>query len=155
MCFSFSGCDEKVPPEPKLSFSADIYVSVEDGEDESFLLEAELSVAPEGLVQITVSSPDELWGLSFSYAENFEMSYNGLHVQTEKGYLPSGSFAEVIYNVLASLRDNANCESFSEGVAEFEGECKSGDYEVLTDKDGNIIQISAEDIKIEFRYNTE
>lgn len=147
-------CAPQTPPEPVLDFTADVFIDGTSFTDGAFDISAEVTSTSHETAVITITSPDELWGLRYKWVDGFEMIYLGLHCKTEKGYLPADSFAEAIYNVLSSLKGEGVAVSFNGKVAVFSGECPSGKYKVTTDKKGYIQNISIEEINLhtEFTY---
>ena len=148
-----TGCSAE-PPVPVLDFKGIITVDGTECFDALFDIEAEIHSTLQGAVTITVTTPDELWGLTYKWRDDFEMIYESLHVKTQKGYLPDDAFAQAIYNVLCDLSRQPECKDFSDGVALFEGECQSGKYTVTTDKKGYTQNISIREINLsaDFRY---
>ena len=148
-----SACSANPPSQPVLDFQAKL--SIEDKAfDGLFSLQAEITSTMQGAVAMKVTTPDELWGLTYKWTDGFEMIYEGLHTKTQKGYLPKDSFAQALYNVLCALSREEQCDSFEKGVAVFTGECASGAYKVTTDSKGYIQNISVEEINltIDFTY---
>ncbi len=146
-----TGCTAQKPLNPVLDFSAKVRIS-----DDYALkgLEAEISSTMQGAASVKVTTPDELWGLTYKWSDGFELIYDGLHCKTQKGYLPKECFAEALYNVFCALSRVEECTSFSDGVALYEGECASGHYKATTDSKGNIQNISIEEINLsaDFTY---
>ncbi len=148
-----SACSANPPSQPVLDFQAKL--SIEDKAfDGLFSLQAEITSTMQGAVAMKVTTPDELWGLTYKWTDGFEMIYEGLHTKTQKGYLPKDSFAQALYNVLCALSREEQCDSFEKGIAVFTGECASGAYKVTTDSKGYIQNISVEEINltIDFTY---
>ena len=148
-----TGCENKEPPVPIREFEGQMHIdkSYTGGQ---FDIDAQVSFLSEGVGEIFVTSPDELCTLCFSWDECFDMSYQGLHCQTEKGYLPHNAFAQAVYAVINDLEDS-KCQSFSEGTATFVGVCESGEYTLITDRKGYVQNISIEEINLsaDFTYN--
>lgn len=154
LCVLFAGCtacSALQPSEPVLDFSANVSICDDYGLEG---LTAEINSTMQGAVAVKVTSPDELWGLTYKWSDGFELIYDGLHCKTQKGYMPKEAFAEAVYNVLCDLSRTEGCKSFSEGLAVYEGECRSGCYKVTTDSKGYIQNISIEEINLsaEFSY---
>lgn len=154
LCFlsaGFTGCTAQQPSEPVLDFTARVTISDDFGLKD---LEAEVSSTMQGAASVKVTTPDELWGLTYKWSSDFELIYDGLHCMTQKDYMPKECFAQALYNVFCALSRVEECSSFSEGIALYEGECSSGHYKVTTDKNGYIQNISVEEIKIyaDFTY---
>ncbi|MBQ8001562.1 MAG: hypothetical protein IJ298_10275 [Ruminococcus sp.] len=154
LCF-LSACSAQPPTQPVLDFQAKVSIDGEKAFDGLFSLQAEVSSTMQGAVVIKVTTPDELWGLTYKWTDNFEIIYEGLHAQTQKGYLPKDSYAEAIYNVLCALSREEQCDSFSDGVAVFTGDCASGTYKVTTDSKGYIRNISVEEINLSADFTYE
>lgn len=154
LCF-LSACGNNPPSQPVLDFQCTLSIDSEDIFDGLFPLQAEISSTMQGAVVIKTTTPDELWGLTYKWTDSFELIYEGLHAQTQKGYLPKQSYAEAIYNVLCALSREEQCDSFSDGVAVFTGECASGTYRVTTDSKGYIQNISIEEISLSADFTYE
>lgn len=149
-----TACAPVAPAQPVLDFTATVSVDGTEAFDDVFDLQAEISSTMQGAVVIKVTTPDELWGLTYKWSDGFELIYEGLHAKTQKGYLPKESFAQAVYNVLCALSREEECDSFSEGVAVFTGECASGMYRVTTDTKGYIQNISVKELNlcVDFEY---
>lgn len=143
-----TACNAKPPSQPVLDFNCKMIVDGTKAYDGLFSVEADITSTMQGAATIQVTTPDELWGLTYKWTDGFEMIYEGLHAQTQKGYLPRESFAQAIYNVLCALSRETACESFSDGVAIFTGDSASGAYKVITDSKGYIQNISIEEINL-------
>ncbi len=143
-----SACSAKPPAQPVLDFQGKMIVDGTKAYDGLFSIEADIASTMQGAVTIQVTTPDELWGLTYKWTDGFEMIYEGLHAKTQKDYLPKDSFAQAVYNVFCALSRESTCDSFSDGVATFTGECASGKYKVTTDSKGYIQNISIEEINL-------
>ncbi len=148
------GCEEKNPPEPVLDFKADITVDKAAFSDE-FELRAEITSTMQGAVSIRITTPDEISPLCYKWGEAFDISLYEYTCRTNAGYLPPTSFAEGIYSALFDVGRNGECVSYKNGEAVFEGVSRSGRYRVLTDRDGYILNISIDEIKLsaDFEYS--
>ncbi len=143
-----SACGAKPPAQPVLDFQGRVIVDGTKAFDGLFSIEAEITSTMQGAATIQVTTPDELWGLTYKWTDGFEMIYEGLHAKTQKDYLPKDSFAQAIYNVLCALSRETACDSFADNEAVFTGECGSGKYKVTTDSIGYIQNISIEEISL-------
>ncbi len=150
-----SACSTQPPSQPVLDFQAKMSVDGTKAFDGLFNVEAEITSTMQGAVAMKVTTPDELWGLTYKWTDGFEMIYEGLHTKTQKGYLPKDSFTEAVYNVLCALSREEQCDSFEDGVAVFTGECPSGAYKVTTDSKGYIQNISVEEINLFANFTYE
>lgn len=154
--FSMSACNGSISVEPMLDFSADIYV--DDSYTKGvFAIEAELVNNTEGLTLLTVSSPDELWGMSYKWSDGLQISLNGLSVKTESEYLPETSFANMIKQVLKDLRGRTVELAVEDEYAVFAGKCGGYDYTVRTDRKGYIqsLCVSKNALSVHFLYESE
>ncbi len=145
--FMLFGCVPQNPPVPVLDFSAKICVK---GEGES--LSAELSSTSQGALFIHVTTPDEIAGLAYSFKDEMRMSFSGLEVKSTNDYLPSGNFAFVLKNVLDSLAKGVEFEGFRSTAAVFETETLGMKYEILTDDEGYIQNISDKELNIDIDF---
>lgn len=137
------GCTPNVPPTPCLEFSANIRAV-----GESYSLEAQLSSTSQGALFISVTTPDEIAGLSYSFKDELSISFSGLKMKSSEKYLPCENFAAAIKSVLEDLSEKAEFKGFRESFAVFSGISESGEYEALTDKDGFIKNISLKEINL-------
>ncbi len=151
---SFTACASSAPSAPLLDFEAQIQIDGTEVYEGLFDLQAEITSTMQGAVVIRVTTPDELWGLTYKWSDGFELIYEGIHAKTQKDYMPKEGFAQAIFNVLCALSREESCDSFSQGVAVFTGECPSGSYKVTTDSAGYIQNISVERLKlsVDFEY---
>lgn len=154
LSISLSGCNSINVSPPVLDFSADITITSEDCLGSVSPISATLECTSQGAMKVTVTSPDELEGLSYKWTDVLEISYKGLICTADINYITENCFAEVIYYILYDMRTQEEYDSFSSGVAEYKGDCLSGEYIVRTDTDGYIQNISVEELSlvIDFEY---
>lgn len=144
--FSFCGCQPEAPEEINMHIDSSYTAKMGDLSLKGLIIYTE-----EGEMYLDVSTPDELSGLSFSFKDDFTMSYRGLNAITESDYLPESSFAQSIKNSLDNAKltkpelKKAEDESF---IATAKGD--SGCYKIYTDVKGNIkkIEIIGADVTI-------
>lgn len=104
---------------------------------------------------LDISTPDELYGLSYSWEENFTIGYRGLNAVTESDYLPPSSFAQSVKNTLDDiLLNKPTLQSGDNGYFTASGKTDSGCYKVFTDQKGVVkeIEIIGCDIKIKLSH---
>jgi len=150
------GCqDTKKTVEIQPDFEAVINVRRDAADAQDFALQGEISVENRTDVEITVISPKETKGLTYSWDEDFEMVFEDLYCKAETDYLPSFTYEQGIYNVLQSLYGNTDPKKLEDGSWLFAGKSASGDYEVIADSNGYIKDISVEEINLyaTFEYN--
>ena len=150
--FLFSGCSTKAPPVPLCSFSASVNISVGDSLEKRNEFQAQISVTAPGVMTVTLTSPPEVAGLSYKWEQNFEMIYKGLHLQTEREYLPKFSFARVLYDVISDVEKNAAFEKFEEDKVLFQGTRGNEAYTLTTDENGYIQSIVVEKLNLEVEF---
>lgn len=149
---TLGACGNRSVPLPVLDFSAQVSICDDYGLKD---LEAEVNSTMQGAVTIKLTSPDELWGLTYKWSDGFELIYDGLHCKTQKGYMPEEAFAEALYNVFCALSRVEQYSSFTGAVALYEGQCNSGQYKVITEKKGYIQNISIEEINLSADFTYE
>ncbi len=133
----FAGCTEKVPE--KIETHIDSHFTADMGD---LKLSGLLIYTPEGEMYLDFSTPDELYGLSFSWKDNFTIGYRGLNAVTESDYLPPSSFAQSIKNSLDDVcLNNPVLEISSEETYTATGKSDSGGYKIHTNSKGQILRI--------------
>ncbi|MCH5304328.1 MAG: hypothetical protein J1E41_05645, partial [Ruminococcus sp.] len=102
-------------------------------------------------IVIKMKSPECMNGYTYSYKDgNFKISYKNFNIDADGSYLPNTSFAEIIYNVIRSIKKEGNCIYQGEynSFAEYKGNCDSGMYTLTTDfSTGLIKEISLKENK--------
>ena len=149
--FATSACNEKVPD--KINTHIDASYKAEFGD---MYFEGLMILSPEGQMYLDMSTPDELYGLSFSWDKDFTIGYRGLNATTEDGYLPDTSFAQTIKEVCYDIcTANPVFVKAENGMYLTKGKAQGKEYIVYTDNEGNIITISVPDaeLKLSFDYN--
>lgn len=144
----FTACkNEKPLPEVSKDFCAEATIHQKNVISDDYILKAEISVEKAAKVEIDVFYPEDLSGLSYVWnEEGFEMVYDDLHCKSESDYLPEFTFSRTIYNVIRSVYSNPQGEYTENGDVLFTGNCESGDFELLTDCEGNLKNISVKEI---------
>lgn len=155
LIFFLTACAPSAPSQPVLDFEAQIQIDGNEFYEGLSDLQAEITSTMQGAVVIRVTTPDELWGLTYKWSDGFELIYEGIHAKTQKDYMPKEGFAQAIFNVLCALSREEGCDSFSQGVAVFTGECSSGSYKATTDSAGYIQDISVEELKLSVAFEYE
>lgn len=104
----------------------------------------------DGEMYLDVSTPDELYGLNFSFKDDFTIGYRGLNAVTENGYLPPTSFAQAIKNTLDSLHLKKPPLEAEDSCFTTSVNSESGKGKIILDKNGAVreIEIPSVDIKI-------
>mgnify|MGYP003296327214 CR=1 FL=1 len=147
--FAFSACSIKAPEEINMHIDSSYTASMGDLQLSGLLIYSE-----DGEMYLDISTPDELSGLSLSFADDFTMSYRGLSAITESDYLPESSFALSIKNSLDNARLTKPAlekETDKKYTATAKG--RSGCYKIYTDEQGNIkeLEIIGSDIKLKLK----
>lgn len=140
LTLSISSCTEKTPKIPELVTRLSGNADIEFGETK---LKCSVSHTEKGVSSITISSPENLKGMSFkNLGGKYAISYNELTCETEKSYLPSSCFAQAITNVLdkASEENGAVYQKSEESNAIFTGTSKSGDFTIYAESKTGIIR---------------
>lgn len=145
----FCGCSEKVPE--KTETHIDSHFTADMGD---LKLSGVLIYTDDGEMYLDFSTPDELYGLSFSWKDNFTMGYRGLNAVTEGDYLPPSSFAMSIKNSLDHVRvNNPALERNEDGTFTASGKSQSGCYKIHTNETGEILSIEVTGASITLRLN--
>ena len=142
--FAFSGCSKKAPEKINMHINSSYTASMGDMELSGILIYSE-----DGEMYLEISTPDELSGLNFSFADNFTMGYRGLSVVTETDYLPDSAFAQSIKNTLDNALDSKpTLEKTDDKKYTAAAKSDSGLYKIHTDELGNIkgIEIPGTDV---------
>lgn len=148
--FSLSGCSAKAPENIQMHIDSPFRATMGD-----LSLEGILIFTEDREMYLDISTPDELYGLSFSYRDNFTIGYRGLNAVTESDYLPSSSFAQSVKNTLDNaITAKPILEQSDEGRFTATGKSDSGCYKLHTDANGVIkeIEIVGCDIKIKLSH---
>lgn len=101
----------------------------------------------DGVSSISINSPENLSGLTFRRADGkFSISYGELLCKTDSVFLPENSFPTIIMNILSVANNQTNLiyQSTEDGVVTFTGNSDTGEFQITTDTDGNIAEISQE-----------
>lgn len=148
--FLFSGCSARAPEKINMHIDSSFKATMGDLELEGLLIYTE-----EGEMYLDISTPDELYGLSFSFKDNFTLGYRGLNAVTQSDYLPPSSFAQSIKNSLDNIAlEKPLPEPCENTLFVYRGKSDSGSYKVYTDIMGVIkeIEIVGCDIKIKLSH---
>lgn len=143
---SFSACASKVPTEIVTHIDSPFTATMGD-----LSLEGLLIYTADQEMYVDISTPDELYGLSYSWEDNFTVGYRGLNAVTESDYLPPSSFAQALKNTLDDILLNKPAlQSADNGFFTATGKTDSGCYKILTDRNGFVkeIEIIGCDIKL-------
>lgn len=146
----FSGCTEKVPEKIETHIDSPFTANMGD-----LKLSGLLIYTDDGEMYLDYSTPDELYGMSFSWKDDFTMGYRGLNAVTESDYLPPSSFAQSIKNSLDSVRINNPMleKSGEDETYTATGKSDSGDYKIHTNTNGEILSIEVVGADITLRVN--
>ncbi len=147
--FAFSGCSAKSPEE--ILPHIDSHFTATVGELE---LEGVLIYTDEGEMYLDISTPDELYGLSYSYKDKLTIGFRGLNAVSENDYLPNSSFARSIKNSLDNaLAAKPELEKTEDKKYTAIAKCDSGVYKIHTDELGNIkeIEVVGADVKLKLK----
>lgn len=109
---------------------------------------ANLVCTPEGRSSFTFTEPENLAGLNFIWdGDKYEISRENLKGEFNLDPFARDSFASVIVNVLAALRDpkNVSLGENNEDGKIYEGEVDSAKFRVGVDKTGRVIFVEIPD----------
>ena len=146
----FSGCQSKSEPADIVTdFSAKFQSSYRNAE-----YSGSISTNRQGVAYISISSPDELDGISFEYKNGeLEMSRENLICSADEAYLPQKSFPSLVKSILNGIsQGRAKISSQSDNLFTYNLKTDSGDCVITTNKDGKITgaEIKNAELKIEF-----
>lgn len=146
----FSGCQtESEPADIVTDFSAKFTSSYRDVE-----YSGSISANRQGVVYISISSPEELDGLFFEYKNGeLEMSRENLICSADEAYLPQKSFPSLVKSVLDGIsQGRASLSSKSDSICTYNLNTDSGNCVITTDNDEKITgaEIKNAELKIEF-----
>lgn len=155
LIISVTSCTEKAPKIPELVTGFSANADIELGENK---LKCSVSHTEKGISSITVSSPENLKGLSFkNFGGKYSISYNELSCETDTLFLPDSSFAQAITNVLdkVSEENGAVYQRSEQDKAIFTGTSDSGDFTLYADsKTGAIKKIEIPEINVTAVFKT-
>lgn len=140
LILSISSCTEKVPKIPEIVTGFSGNANIELGETK---FKCSVSHTEKGVSSITLSSPENLKGMSFkNFGGKYAISYNELICETEESFLPSSCFAQAITNVLdkASEENGAVYQKSEKDNAIFTGTSKSGNFTIYAESKTGIIR---------------
>lgn len=146
----FSGCQSNNEPADIVTdFSANFKSSYRDAE-----YSGSISTNRQGVAYISISSPEELDGISFGYKNGeLEMSRENLICSADEAYLPQKSFPSLVKSILDGIsQGRAKLSTQSDSVCTYNLKTDSGDCVITTDKDGKITgaEIKNAELNIEF-----
>ena len=145
----FAGCIEKVPQKTETHIDSHFTANMGD-----MNLSGLLIYTDEEEMYLDFSTPDELYGLSFSWKDNFTMGYRGLNAVTESDYLPPSSFAQSVKNSLDDVRiNNPTLEKTDDGTFVATGKGDSGCYKIHTNEKGEVLSIEVTGANVILRLN--
>lgn len=141
-----TGCGEKTPEKSDLHIDSSFYGNIGDLSVEGVLIYSETQQ-----MYLDFSTPDELYGLSFSFGERFTVGYRGLNAEAPYSYLPETSFAQSVKDVLDDvLLTQPSLQSCGDGFFKASGITAGTGYKIYTDSTGKIreIEIAQRKVKI-------
>lgn len=146
----FSGCQSNNEPADIVTdFSANFKSSYRDAE-----YSGSISTNRQGVAYISISSPEELDGISFGYKNGeLEMSRENLICSADEAYLPQKSFPSLVKSILDGIsQGRAKLSTQSDSVCTYNLKTDNGDCVITTDKDGEIMgaEIKNAELNIEF-----
>ena len=146
----FSGCqDESKPADIVTDFSAKFTSSYRDAE-----YSGSISANRQGVAYISISSPEELDGISFGYKNGeLEMSRENLICSADEAYLPQKSFPSLVKTILDGIsQGRARLSTQRDSIYTYNLKTDSGNCVITTDKDGKITgaEIKNAELNIEF-----
>lgn len=145
----FSACAQKVPTEIVAHIDSPFTATMGDLSLEGLLIYTE-----DKEMYLDISTPDELYGLSYSWKENFTVGYRGLNAVTESDYLPPSAFAQAVKNTLdCILSEKPTLESAENDMFSAKGKSESGCFIVSTDSEGVIKELQIPACDLIFKVN--
>lgn len=148
--FTFSACKAKAPEEINMHVDSHFTATMEE-----LSLEGVLIYTEDGEMYLDISSPDELYSLSYSYGDNLTIGYLGLNAMTETDYLSDFAFAKAVKNTLDDALSSSPAIQYDEKSGfTAKGKTKSGCYTLFVDEKGNIRNIEIEPLNIKVRLES-
>ncbi|MGN1434077.1 MAG: hypothetical protein ACI4XI_10290 [Ruminococcus sp.] len=146
----FGGCQaESEPADIVTDFYAEFTSNYRDAE-----YSGNISANRQGVAYISISSPEELDGISFGYKNGeLEMSRENLICSADEAYLLQKSFPSLVKSILDGVsQGRASLSSQSDSLCTYNLNTDSGNCVITTDKDGKITgaDIKNAELKIEF-----
>lgn len=108
-----------------------------------------------GLIGINITSPDTIAGLSVNYkGGETELKRDSLICSADEAYLPSGSFPNLIKNILKGISDGRAELSAQNGESSFYNlKTDNGTCIITADKSGNIAEAKIENEKFYIQFS--
>lgn len=145
----FSGCKDLPPAEINPHIDSSFKAKMGELDLKGLIIYTE-----DKEMYLDISTPDELYGLSYSWTDTFTVGYRGLNAVTESDYLPPSSFAQAIKNTLDDIiLSKPDLVIDAKGTFTATGKSKSGRYEVFTDREGNVAKINLPEADITMVIN--
>lgn len=120
--------------------------------------ECHISRLTDGVVSITVNSPENISGLTFKFVDGkYSLSYNELLCKTDNVLLPRFSFPLIIINILsvADKQENLLYQSSEDNIVTFSGNSSYGKFNLVTDNNGKITKITQENSGLKVSIENE
>lgn len=150
-CFCFCGCSPKAPQKVITRTDASFSAVYDD-----LSMEGVLIYGDKGEMYLDISTPDELYSLSYSYGDNLTIGYLGLNAMTETDYLSDYAFAQAVKNTLDDAFSSSPTVQYDEKSGfTAKGKTNSGCYTLSVDENGyiRIIEIPPLNIKVILESN--
>lgn len=145
------GGESKVPAKVNTEFTSKAVVNLGDKK-----IECKISRINAKAAYITICTPEELKGMTFSVEDNiFSVSYEGLSFSMDELFIPGSSFVSAVLDVLERADSPESLEFLSSenGISMYQGDCDYGKFKLaVNSKTGFIEKISMENpnVSVEF-----
>lgn len=117
--------------------------------------ECHITRLTDDVVSISINSPESLSGLTFRRADGkYSVSYDELLCKTDNVFLPEVAFPTVIIDILsvADKQENLLYKSSENDFVTFSGNTETGTFNLVTDNDGNISEITQESSNLKVTF---
>lgn len=124
--------------EPIIYFLGDFCIS-----NDGYFIEGTLKNEKGGALNLNITSPEQINGLSFSKTENETLiKFNDLAMKSTEQLLPKNSYIPAIFAILDSLKspNNFNLVSSEDPTSTFIGHCNKIDFELKVDNASRFIK---------------
>lgn len=115
----FSGCSPQAPPDPVTDFSASAVIQYGDME-----IQGELTNTRQGNMTFTVTAPETLQGMKYSYKNgDLTISMNDLNCTAPLAYFPQQGIAQTLFACLQTMNsyDTMAFQKYAAESAVFSG----------------------------------
>ena len=150
----FCGCDKtsgEDTPETNRLFS--VTAEIKYGEKD---ISCHLTRLGDSLWKSEISSPFEIEGVTLSLSEDIVITeYHGMTVANSKEELPDDNVHLIIAKCIDHSAKTPSLPFYEddEGKKVFTGECEIGEYELITDENGDLYSLTIDDKGVKAKFS--